>query len=780
MKMSLPRKTVWLSAAIAVAAAVAVWADGELDGTFGSSGVAKMSFPNSTRGYVHEAQTLANGMIEAAGFAEPNGLPTAATPAPDIFVAKLSSNGALASAKTYSQAVIKAAINGPSGVVIDSARGELFVVGSNAGSNGLLNATVYWLDSAGRVLASYTRPATGPTDQSACPGFRPMLDNQIRLVASCVFGDTNGTLRLAVLRLIPRVTGFHLSIHVLIPDTTFGVDGISIIATFPVGYTFAGGTAITQDPNSGAYYVGGFGCTGNCLGATSNRPVAQVVARLDGVSGALDTTYGSGGFAVAFAPSATRGNPEAITVDHSGNVVIGGNYSTAGSATGTGYVARLTPNGMPDNGFGVSGIVQGVVGNEVIDVRTDATNRVYALDHGTRLFRLSNIGSPDASFVSDSDVQTLNGTGSAWQSMQFVDRSQSSALLAGGVSAACTMSCAATAVIAKVALVSSGNVSTTSLASTLNPATYGDTVYFTATVAGTGTTPTGTVTFQDATTSLGAVVLAGGSAAFSTNTLSVGYHNITAIYAGDASHAPSSSPPLTETVNATTLATSTTALALAPATATVGQSITLTATVTGTTPTGTVTFGEGANTLGTSQLLGGVATLSTDVLTGGSHIITASYSGDVYNQSSSAQATETVTMVMSATALTLAPATSTVGQSVTLTATVTGIPGLIPTGKMSFMDGTMALGTGTLKSDGTVSVSTTALSAGSHTLTADYSGDANYNPSKSPGVTAAVNATPVQPSGASSGGGGGGGFGWFDLGALLLLVFARGVRRPAA
>ena len=64
--------------------------------------------------------------------------------------------------------------------------------------------------------------------------------------------------------------------------------------------------------------------------------------------------------------------------------------------------------------------------------------------------------------------------------------------------------------------------------------------------------------------------------------------------------------------------------------ATVGQSVTFTATVTGAggTPTGTVTFKDGATSLGGGTLGGGVATFTTAALAAGSHTITTLYSGD--------------------------------------------------------------------------------------------------------------------------------------------------------
>ena len=769
---SLTRKTAWLGAAIAAFAAVAAWADGELDGTFGTNGVVKISFPNSTRGYLHSAQTLANGTIEVAGFEQASGLPTSTTPAPNIFVASVSARGIVTSANSYLQSRAPAALNGPGGVVIAPRNGDLFVVGSNVGSDGLLNAGVLWLSSAGLLKGHYSRPATGPADQSACPNSRPILDNQGRLVVACVYGDRSGTLQLAALRLIPRTSVYKGTTYTLVADTLFGSKGYSIIATFPAGFSFAGATAITQNPSSGAYYVAGFACTSNCLAASANQSLAQLVARLNG-DGTLDTTYGNAGFAVAFQPMAT-GNPESIALDKSGNALISGNYSTTGSLTG--YVARLAPSGIPDGGFGSGGVVQGVVGNEVVDVRTDAVNRIYALDHGTRLYRLNAGGAPDTGFTAATDVQALNGPGSAWQSMQFVDINQFSAYLVGGVSSACSGSCATTAVIAKVTLITSA--STTSLVSSLNPSTVGMPVTFTAAV--TGTNPTGTVTFKDGATTLRTATLAGGSATFTTNSLSVGYHSMTGIYGGDANNGSSSSPTLTQTVNAVIILPTTTDLAVTPAAVTVGQAVTLTATVTGTpgsNPTGTVSFMDGPTPLGTATLTtGGTATLTTNVLDVGSHAITADYPGDGSNgPSSSAAAPVTVALAASTAALTLTPAAVTVGQAVTLTATVTGTPGSNPSGTVSFMDGTTPLGTGTLMADGTATFSTAALTAGNHSLTVNYGGDANYSPSTSPAATETVNAKPPVPSN-SGGGGGGGGGGLVDLGALALLVLARALR----
>jgi len=90
---------------------------------------------------------------------------------------------------------------------------------------------------------------------------------------------------------------------------------------------------------------------------------------------------------------------------------------------------------------------------------------------------------------------------------------------------------------------------TTAVISSLNPSNVGQSVTFTATV--TGTTPTGTVQFKDGAANLGApVALAGGTATFSTSSLGAGTHSITAVYSGDADDATSTSPAISQVVNA--------------------------------------------------------------------------------------------------------------------------------------------------------------------------------------------------------------------------------------
>jgi hypothetical protein len=90
----------------------------------------------------------------------------------------------------------------------------------------------------------------------------------------------------------------------------------------------------------------------------------------------------------------------------------------------------------------------------------------------------------------------------------------------------------------------------TTLLSSANPSAFGQAVIFTATIkpATTGT-PTGTVTFKDGATVLGTGTLSSGKATFTTSSLALGTHSITAVYGGSATYLASTSPTLTQTVN---------------------------------------------------------------------------------------------------------------------------------------------------------------------------------------------------------------------------------------
>jgi Bacterial Ig-like domain (group 3)/Galactose oxidase, central domain len=275
----------------------------------------------------------------------------------------------------------------------------------------------------------------------------------------------------------------------------------------------------------------------------------------------------------------------------------------------------------------------------------------------------------------------------------------------------------------------------TTLISSANPSVLGQLVTFTATVnpASGSATPTGTVTFRDGAATLGAYTLSGGQASFTTASLSVGSHSITAVYGGDSSFAGSTSPALMQAVNKASTTTTTTLISSANPSV-LGQLATFSATVNpasgSATPTGTVTFRDGAATLGAYTLSGGQASFTTASLSVGSHSITAVYGGDSsFTGSTSPALMQAVNKASTLAAVSSSVNPSSLHQAVTFTASVSvAAPGAgHPSGTVTFNDGTTTLATVALNSGGMASFTTSALDLKSHSITAVYSGDGNFN-----------------------------------------------------
>ncbi|HSV12655.1 MAG TPA: Ig-like domain repeat protein, partial [Tepidisphaeraceae bacterium] len=283
---------------------------------------------------------------------------------------------------------------------------------------------------------------------------------------------------------------------------------------------------------------------------------------------------------------------------------------------------------------------------------------------------------------------------------------------------------------------------TTSTGSSANPSTYGQVVGISASIFTAFGSPTGTVTFMDGTTLLGTAAVVNNLATLSIAALTSGNHTIIATYSGDANFAGSVADPLLQSVS---LAPTTTSLAASSGVITIGQPETFTASVSAAVPGfgGTVTFRDGANLLGVASVINGVASLTTTGLSTGNHSITAGFSGDVnFAASNSAAVAVTVNLLASSTSLDVSANPVTVGDTLTLTATVStaGAAG----GSVSFFDGNTLLGSAALV-NGHAVFATASLAVGGHSLTASYSGDVQYVAS----ATSAVSLT-VRPASTST------------------------------
>jgi hypothetical protein len=296
---------------------------------------------------------------------------------------------------------------------------------------------------------------------------------------------------------------------------------------------------------------------------------------------------------------------------------------------------------------------------------------------------------------------------------------------------------------------------TTTLTVTGSPGSYPDAVTLSATV--TGSSPTGYVSFQTASgVEIGAAPLISGTATLvPTSNLQVAESgSIVAGYTGDGANAASISAATTVTV---TTDTTTTALTAQFTTVATGVPDNLTAQVSyagssNAAPTGTVTFWQDA--VNTGMQLGDPVPLAQTIVnvggnptieflastpatfsTTGLYHVFAVYSGDSNFQTS--QGTQDVTVVLAATiTVTTNNASPTaLGDSVTLTATVTGA-GATPTGTVAFYDNSLLIAANVaLDSSGAANTTLTTsllqqagitLLPGLQSITAIYSGDATY------------------------------------------------------
>jgi hypothetical protein len=202
----------------------------------------------------------------------------------------------------------------------------------------------------------------------------------------------------------------------------------------------------------------------------------------------------------------------------------------------------------------------------------------------------------------------------------------------------------ATADVQQVVNAAAPAATATALSSSLNPATVGKMVTFSAVVTSASGTVNGPVIFLDGTATLGTGQLNAGTATLATATLDVGTHSITAVYAGNASYTASTSTALQEVVKAAAPMATATGLLSSFNPAPAGRAVTFTATVASTnaTPDGIVNYLDGTTLLGTAQLSGGTGNYTTASLGVGTHAITAMYAGSAQFAASTSSVLEQV------------------------------------------------------------------------------------------------------------------------------------------
>src|SRR5262245_30323283 len=203
-----------------------------------------------------------------------------------------------------------------------------------------------------------------------------------------------------------------------------------------------------------------------------------------------------------------------------------------------------------------------------------------------------------------------------------------------------------------------------------------------------------------------------------------------------------------------------------------------------------VTFKDGSTALATVNLAAGSASYSTSTLAVGHHALSASYGGDAHNVASASQTTVERVQALATTTLSASAVGILPGDSVTLTATVTGAS---PTGTITFFadDGTVvafakdepcithientSICGGVKLASGLASTTLGPLpNLGRWVISAVYNGDENNSTSRSAALTVTVSDLPPPPPPTpTSENGGGGALSLPELCAALTLILLR-------
>jgi len=460
-------------------------------------------------------------------------------------------------------------------------------------------------------------PAANIVQSSANPG------------TATIIGVTNDATNFGSLSLAHGA----LRLHVVLPGQSF-TDGNSVAASgisgaaanqaagvafnlvelvaadreFNVDATYGGAKTLTWSGAGGSpsftsnvSFTAGHSTTP--LATTLRKAESLALAATSATSPAIATGLPSAGFAVDAGPAARL------------QVLLPGETAAPGTLSGkTGAPAAQTIGAAILNNVRVNAVDANwnMVAGATPDVAIASSDAAATIadDNGAAAGNLTLAGGTGA-------LSSFSfGTGGATQT---ITASDAAAALSAGTSAAVTVNKLASA---------------TSVSSSLNPAVFGQSVTFQATVTGGAGTPTGTVDFKDGATVIASARPLDGSAvaSFTTSSLSAATHTITAVYSGNAGYNGSTSANLSQVVNK---AATSTALASSLNPSCAGSPVTLSASVTVVAPgagtlTGTVNFKDGSTVIGSNVALdaSGVAMFTTSALSAASHNLTAVYNGN--------------------------------------------------------------------------------------------------------------------------------------------------------
>ncbi len=475
--------------------------------------------------------------------------------------------------------------------------------------------------------------------------------------------------------------------------------------------------------------------------------------------------------------SAVFSGPTALQVDAYSNIFIAdtGHNTISEIVAGTGKVVAVAGNGQ-NGSSGNGGAATGAELSGPTGVALDAAGDIYIADTGNHVIRLVNAagvinttagtlgqnGSGTLPGAADALLLNLPGGVASTTSgrLYVLDSGNDRAFFIDRTSVVENLGLAAINASSPVKTIQETN--TGSVTATLPPSLYNST----------GDTTLFTLTGQGSLDCYASESLTPGTTCYLAaqfNPVAIGNFSATFTEAGIIPTLAVAPSVVLSGTGAVLTATSSKTVITSPATGNPQYSVAFTVTTTVTpaqcnttapscTPTGTVQLFVGTTPVGIPVTLDGNGTASTSIngQNVGTLTVTAVYSGDIFYANSTAPALSvTVTTGTTSAAVTLSSASVPQFQPLTITAKVTSATGGIPTGTITFLADGQSIGMGSLNSSGVASIvdpqsginpatqlpytpQSFGLLAGSHGITAVYSGDANYAKTTSPVATLTI------------------------------------------
>jgi alpha-tubulin suppressor-like RCC1 family protein len=274
-------------------------------------------------------------------------------------------------------------------------------------------------------------------------------------------------------------------------------------------------------------------------------------------------------------------------------------------------------------------------------------------------------------------------------------------------------------------------LTTTALVTSTGNPTLGDVITLTANVSSPDGIPDGNVTFYNGRQTRGTVALVSGVATVSMTVSSIELNDVSVVYHGSEAYVGSTSDKIILDIQK---ASTSTTLNPNPTSWVYGQLVNLSASVTSTfgpipdtrpATGGGMNFYSGPALIAQAYVYDGTGT-ARKMLGAGVYAVRAVYGGTTtFASSQSSVTTVTVSRAATRTTLRSSASVSTPGAPVTLTALARSDVSVLPTGTVTFYDGTSSIGTAVIR-DGEATLTTSGLAFGRHELRAAYFGNGNY------------------------------------------------------